>query len=209
MRTRQYSVKVCEMTLTNENEFISFFDINHELFKDYLIVINGQSSQKILDYLDEKDIKYLFNVSLPKSQGRITAEKVIQEQQEIHEIKQKEITEELSKLSNRLHNNLKVRDTLVRSGQELNIKGDLLLLNRVNSGATINIDGNLIITQIVDGLIKCNGNFMIIKTSEKANILFHQQEIGYESLMDRLNKIEFIDNKIVITPISKETNWVS
>lgn len=209
MRTRQYSVKVCEMTLTNENEFISFFDINHELFKDYLIVINGQSSQKILDYLDEKDIKYLFNVSLPKSQGRITAEKVIQEQQEIHEIKQKEITEELSKLSNRLHNNLKVRDTLVRSGQELNIKGDLLLLNRVNSGATINIDGNLIITQIVDGLIKCNGNFMIIKTSEKANILFHQQEIEYESLMDRLNKIEFIDNKIVITPISKETNWVS
>ena len=91
----------------------------------------------------------------------------------------------------------------------MNIKGDLLLLNRVNSGATINIDGNLIITQIVDGLIKCNGNFMIIKTSEKANILFHQQEIGYESLMDRLNKIEFIDNKIVITPISKETNWVS
>ncbi|NQY22119.1 MAG: hypothetical protein HRT40_12585 [Campylobacteraceae bacterium] len=209
MRTRQYSVKVCEMTLTNENEFISFFDINHELFKDYLIVINGKSSQMIQDYLNEKDIKYLFNVNLPKSQGRITAEKVIQEQQEIHEIKQKKITEELSKLSNRLQNNLKVRDTLVRSGQELNIKGDLLLLNRVNSGATINIDGNLIITQIVDGLIKCNGNFMIIKTSSKANILFHNQEIEYESLMDRLNKIEYIDNKIVITPISKETNWVS
>lgn len=209
MRTKQYSVKVCEIALTNEDEFISFFDINHVLFKDYLIVIIGEVNQRIKTYLNEKNINFLVNVTLPKSLSKMTAEKVIQEQIEMHENKEKKITEELSQLSNRLQNNLKIRDTLVRSGQELNIKGDLLLLNRVNSGAKIIIDGNLIITQIVDGLIQCNGNFMILKASKKANIIFHNVEIENESLDENLNKLEFINNEIFITAISKEKNWVS
>ena len=209
MRTKQYSVKVCEMTLVNEDEFISFFEINYILFKDHLIVINGQMTQKVEAYLKEKELQYLVNANLPKGQGRAAIEKQIQEQKEQHQIEQEQKEQELSKLSNKLQNNLKVRDTLVRSGQELNIDGDLLLLNRVNSGATIVINGNLIITQIVDGSIRCNGNFMMIQASPKANIVFNDIEIDNSSLNEKLNKVEFINNQIVITPILKETNWVS
>ena len=209
MRTKQYSVKVCEMTLTNEDEFISFFEVNYILFKDHLIVINGELTKKVEDYLNQKELKFLVNVILPKGQGRIALDKQMQEQKKQHEIEQQQIEEELSKLSHKLENNLKVRDTLVRSGQELNIDGDLLLLNRVNSGATIIINGNLIITQIVEGAIRCNGNFMMIKASPKANIVFNDIEVDNTSLSEQLNKVEFIDNKIVITPVLKETNWVS
>ena len=173
MRTKQYSVKVCEMTLTNEDEFISFFEVNYILFKDHLIVINGELTKRVEDYLNQKELKFLVNVILPKGQGRIALDKQMQEQKKQHEIEQQQIEEELSKLSHKLENNLKVRDTLVRSGQELNIDGDLLLLNRVNSGASIIINGNLIITQIVEGAIRCNGNFMMIKASPKANIVFN------------------------------------
>jgi len=197
------------MTLVNEDEFISFFEINYILFKDHLIVINGQMTQKVEAYLKEKELQYLVNANLPKGQGRAAIEKQIQEQKEQHQIEQEQKEQELSKLSNKLQNNLKVRDTLVRSGQELNIDGDLLLLNRVNSGATIVINGNLIITQIVDGSIRCNGNFMMIQASPKANIVFNDIEIDNSSLNEKLNKVEFINNQIVITPILKETNWVS
>lgn len=209
MRTKQYSVKVCEMTLTNEDEFISFFEVNYILFKDHLIVINGELTKRVEDYLNQKELKFLVNVILPKGQGRIALDKQMQEQKKQHEIEQQQIEEELSKLSHKLENNLKVRDTLVRSGQELNIDGDLLLLNRVNSGATIIINGNLIITQIVEGAIRCNGNFMMIKASPKANIVFNDIEVDNASLNERLNKVEFINNEIVITPVLKETNWVS
>ncbi len=209
MRTKQYSVKVCEMTLTNEDEFISFFEVNYILFKDHLIVINGQMTQKVEKYLKENKLQYLMNVTLPKGQGRLAIEKEIQEQKEQHEIEQLEKEQALSELSNKLENNLKVRDTLVRSGQELNIDGDLLLLNRVNSGATIIINGNLIITQIVEGAIRCTGNFMMLKASPKANIVFNDIEVDNECLIERLNKVEFINNEIVITPVLKETNWVS
>jgi len=197
------------MTLTNEDEFISFFEINYILFKDHLIVINGQMTKKVEAYLNEKELQYLVNVNLPKGQGRVAIDKEIQEQKEQHQLEQLQKEHELSKLSNRLQNNLKVRDTLVRSGQELNIEGDLLLLNRVNSGASIIINGNLIITQIVDGSIRCNGNFMMLQTSPKANIVFNDIEIDNTSLNEKLNKVEFINNQIVITPILKETNWVS
>lgn len=209
MRTKQYSVKVCEMTLTNEDEFISFFEVNYILFKDHLIVINGQMTQKVEKYLKENELQYMLNVTLPKGQGRLAIEKEIQEQKEQHEVEQLEKEQELSELSSKLENNLKVRDTLVRSGQELNIDGDLLLLNRVNSGATIIINGNLIITQIVEGAIRCTGNFMMIKASPKANIVFNDIEVDNTCLIDRLNKVEFINNEIVITPVLKETNWVS
>lgn len=209
MRTKQYSVKVCEMTLNNEDEFISFFETNYILFKDHLIVINGQMTQKVEAYLKQKELQYLVNATLPKGQGRVAIEKEIQEQKEQHQIEQEQKEKELSKLSNKLQNNLKVRDTLVRSGQELNIDGDLLLLNRVNSGASIIINGNLIITQIVDGSIRCNGNFMMLQASPKANIVFNDIEIDNTSLNERLNKVEFINNEIVITPILKETNWVA
>ena len=209
MRTKQYSVKVCEMTLTNEDEFISFFEVNYILFKDHLIVINGQMTQKVEKYLKENELQYMLNVTLPKGQGRLAIEKEIQEQKEQHEVEQLEKEQELSELSSKLENNLKVRDTLVRSGQELNIDGDLLLLNRVNSGATIIINGNLIITQIVEGAIRCTGNFMMLKASPKANIVFNDIEVDNECLIERLNKVEFINNEIVITPVLKETNWVS
>ncbi|WP_108061251.1 hypothetical protein [Poseidonibacter lekithochrous] len=209
MRTKQYSVKVCEMALVNEDEFISFFEINYILFKDHLIVISGEMTKRVEAYLKEKKLQYLVNANLPKGQGRVAIEKEIQEQKEQHQIEQEQKELELSKLSNKLQNNLKVRDTLVRSGQELNIDGDLLLLNRVNSGATIIINGNLIITQIVDGAIRCNGNFMMLQASPKANIVFNDIEIDNTSLNERLNKVEFINNQIVITPVLKETNWVS
>lgn len=209
MRTKQYSVKVCEMALVNEDEFISFFEINYILFKDHLIVISGEMTKRVEAYLKEKKLQYLVNANLPKGQGRVAIEKEIQEQKEQHQIEQEQKELELSKLSNKLQNNLKVRDTLVRSGQELNIDGDLLLLNRVNSGATIIINGNLIITQIVDGAIRCHGNFMMLQASPKANIVFNDIEIDNTSLNERLNKVEFINNQIVITPVLKETNWVS
>jgi len=209
LRTKQYSVKVCEMALVNEDEFISFFEINYILFKDHLIVISGEMTKKVEAYLKEKKLQYLVNANLPKGQGRVAIEKEIQEQKVQHQLEQEQKELELSKLSNKLQNNLKVRDTLVRSGQELNIDGDLLLLNRVNSGASIIISGNLIITQIVDGAIRCNGNFMMLQASPKANIVFNDIEIDNSSLNERLNKVEFINNQIVITPVLKETNWVS
>jgi septum site-determining protein MinC len=213
LKGKQYSVKVYETaieTIEDEDKFISFFDINYTLFKDRLIVIQGLVSERLENYLRAKSLKYISNVELPSSRTRKEIEQEINEAKLQEEQKQAQLEEEMHRLSSRLHNNLKVLDSMVRSGQELNIDGDLLLLNRVNSGATINVSGNLIITQVVEGSIRCKGNFMMMSNSPKANIIFHGVQVKNELLDQKLNRIELKNNEILITPVlKKEINWES
>ena len=197
MKTRQYSVKVLEIKLEDEEKFKSFFDKNYQFFQNHLIVIEGEESNEIKKYLQEKNMRYVFNISLQKKDSTATPPLPSSSAP----------TQEKQRIPTEKKTHLKVIDKLVRSGQELNIKGDLLLLNRVNSGGSIVIDGTLIITQIVEGSIRCNGNFMMLQASPKANIVFHGVEVDNSFLQDKLNRVELIDDDIIITPVLKETNW--
>jgi hypothetical protein len=208
MKGKQYSVKVYETTVGDEDKFISFFDTNYILFKDRLILIKGKLSPKIKEYLDSKSLLYANNIELPNSRSSREVELELAQQQIVDKKRQELLTAEFNKLSNRLNNNLKVQDDIVRSGQEIIIEGDLLLLGRVNSGAKVETSGNIIITQVVEGDILCYGNFMMIGNSPKANIIFHDIRIDNTLLIERLNKIEIVDGEILITPIlKKEMNW--
>jgi septum site-determining protein MinC len=203
LETKQYSVKVFEATIADESEFIAFFDKNYLFFQHHLISIHGVVNAAIENYLKNKNLKYITNVELPKTKNRQNVEKEFEEKKELA----KETAPEPQEVVEKIQDNLKVIDTLVRSGQELKIAGDLLLLNRVNSGGSVNIEGNLIITQLVEGSIRCNGNFMMIKASPKANIVFHDVEVDNAYLKERLNRVELKNNKIIITPVLKETSW--
>ena len=208
MKSNQYSVKVYETTIEDEEKFIEFFDMNYTLFKDHLIVIQGDLSKKIEEYLNAKSLTYLHNISLPKGRSRKSLEKEFQEERRQNAVSIQIAEAELKRLSSRLQNNLTVLDKMIRSGQEINIDGDLLLLNRVNSGATLNIKGNLIITKLVEGLIHCNGNFMMLTASLKANIIFHGVEVENGLLKNKLNRVELKNNEIIITPVlKKEISW--
>jgi septum formation inhibitor MinC len=209
VKSKQYSVKVYETSVTDELEFMAFFDKNYTLFKDHLIVIQGECSPKIKKYLDSKNLKFLNNVVLPKGRTRKALEEEL-EAERVHAAVSAQIAQnELQKLSKQLQNNLTVLDEMIRSGRELKIEGDLLLLDRVNSGATVCTTGNLIITKVVEGAIRCDGNFMLITASPKANIVFHDVEVDNRLLEDRLNRVELKNNEIIITPVlKKEINWV-
>lgn len=208
MKSKQYSLKVYETTITDELKFIDFFDNNHLLFKDHLIVIQGKLSTKISKYLDRKELKYLHNVTLPKGRTRKALEEELKSENVDAAVLAQITQTKLDKLSNQLQNNLTVLDEMVRSGRELDIEGDLLLLNRVNSGATIKTTGNMIITKVVEGAIRCSGNFMMLTASPKANIIFHGVEVDNSLLENRLNRVELKNNEIIITPVlKKEINW--
>ena len=235
MKNRQYSVKVLETVVDDENKFKEFFDTHHLLFKDHLIIINGELSINIQSYLEKKELKFLNNITLPAGRSRKALEEELNidkkskveddeyqalkkklEEVELEKgvnehISQSELTKadsEIKKLSKKLNSGFTVMDTMIRSGRELKIEGDLLLLNRVNSGATIQTSGNLIITQVVEGALRCNGNFMMITVSPKANIVFNGVVVDNALLENKLNRIELKNREIYITPvIKKDINW--
>jgi len=210
LKSKQYSVKVYETKIEDEQKFMEFFDNNYTLFKDHLIVIQGDISKTISQYLKQKNLTYLQNIRLPKGRTRKALEAELQVEKIEAQVSEQIAKNKLEELSNRLQNNLTVLDEMIRSGRELNIQGDLLLLNRVNSGATINTTGNLIITKVVEGAIRCHGNFMMLTASPKANIVFHDVEVDNSLLENRLNRVELKNNEIIITPVlKKEINWAS
>ena len=208
MKSNQYSVKIYETRIDNEEKFVSFFDANYTLFKDHLIVIQGKLPKSIETYLTVKKLKYLHDFDLPKGRSRKALEEELSAEKAERAVSQQITEAKVEELSSRLQNNLTVLDDMVRSGRELNIEGDLLLLNRVNSGATINALGNVIITKKVEGAIRCNGNFMMLTASPKANIIFHGVEVENNLLANKLNRVELKNNEIIITPVlKKEINW--
>ncbi len=208
MKSNQYSVKIYETRIDDEEKFMSFFDANYTLFKDHLIVIQGKLPKRIETYLKVKKLKYLHDFDLPKGRSRKALESELEAEKAERAVSQQITEAKVEELSSRLQNNLTVLDDMVRSGRELNIEGDLLLLNRVNSGATINALGNVIITKVVEGAIRCNGNFMMLTASPKANIIFHGVEVENNLLANKLNRVELKNNEIIITPVlKKEINW--
>ena len=242
MKNRQYSLKVFETKVEDEEKFIEFFETNYLLFKDHLIHIKGEMSDRICKYLEAKELKFIQDHILPAGRSRKALEeeytlhtkksvqpvsdhshdeenKALKEELEalrmesgvnlqMAESQVKYLESEINKLTNKLQNNFMVLDTIIRSGRELKVEGDLLLLNRVNSGATIHTTGNMIITQVVEGALRCDGNFMMMTVSPKANIIFNGVEVDNSLLEDTLNRIELKNNEIYITPvIKKEINW--
>jgi len=210
LRAKQYSVKIYETVVEDEAKFMAFFDTHHILFKNHLIVIQGELSDTIKEYLENKSLTYVHNVLLPKSNKKQTTNSNISQTTPpaSKEAKPKKEVLPTNNIVAKLENNLIVKDEMIRSGQELKIDGDLLLLNRVNSGATIITSGNLIITHVVEGSIRCHGKFMMLTASPKANIIFHGVEVENDLLENKLNRVELKGNKIVITPVlKKEINW--
>ena len=70
MQSKQYSVKVYETKVEDEAKFMAFFDANHTLFKDHLILIEGELTPAIETYLKVKKMTYMNNVTLPKGRTR-------------------------------------------------------------------------------------------------------------------------------------------
>ena len=249
MKNRQYSLKVFETTIDNEEDFMSFFDTHQILFQDHLIVIKGRMSPTIKAYLEINNFHFINNFTLPIGRSRKALEEEFSLQKEgekdhlekeelFHsfnalqseiDIKEKQLQasnkalkeekiknisiqkacqEKLEMLSNKATPSMTIIDNRIRSGQELNIEGDLLLLNRVNSGAVVKTTGSLIATQLIEGSIRCNGQLMMLSISPKANIVFHGVEVDNNLLKSQLNRIELKNREIHITQVTKkETNW--
>jgi septum site-determining protein MinC len=227
VKNRQFSVKVLEIHIENEEETHAFLQKHHLLFKDHLLSLHGILSERLEAYLKEQGYLFVHNQTLPQGRSKKALVEEVQEQvqqplQEAYEqlqaqlqatcvehaVELQALNDELRLLRQRVNTKFTVLDKMVRSGQELKIEGDLLLLNRVNSGATISTTGNLIITQVVEGALRCDGAFMMITVSPKANIVFHGVEVDNALLENKLNRIELKENEIHITPvIKKEINW--
>jgi len=129
----------------------------YELVKNYYFMLK-EPNREIEEYLKGKSLNF-FVLNSDKS----FLQKKIQ-------IIEKEIVKEIIKEA-------QIFDRIIRSGEELIIKGDVVFLKRINPGAKIEIKGNLILLEENQGFIKVEGLFSLIKKN-RGNIFFNNEEVG-------------------------------
>ena len=88
------------------------------------------------------------------------------------EIKEVVIEKEVIK-----ENKTLIFDRIIRSGEEINSKNNLIFLNRINAGAKIKSSGNIEIYGECEGMVECEGDYLIVKRNKKGLIFFKGIEI--------------------------------
>ena len=62
-------------------------------------------------------------------------------------------------------------DKNLRSGEEIKADSDVIVTGRINSGATVETSKNAVILDAVDGDVRVEGDFIIIKTIKKGSVM--------------------------------------
>jgi len=71
----------------------------------------------------------------------------------------------------------KIFDKIIRSGEEIVSSDNLIFLKRINAGARIESSGNIEIFDENEGVVICNGEYLIIKKN-RGTIIFNGENLG-------------------------------
>lgn len=162
IKTRQKNIKIFEFSGGDTQEYIEFITKNFVLLKDYLFVFKHEIEETLQLFLNEMKITYV-----------------------ISEVDFKGRDVEVIKVSD-VQNQPKIYHKNIRSGEEIESSGDLVLLGNVGNGAKISTDGSVAIFGKCDGVVICGGDYIILKAINSGHIVF-QGEILSEQIIENIN----------------------
>jgi len=192
MIAKQKNLRIFELFVEDDESFINYMDKNLLLLKDYLLLINGNLSSTMREYLQEKGCCYkeiegckiklrAKEIQKQKPQEKIEIVHYVQDEQEIKK-----------------DQNTKVIKTPVRSGTIVEHDGDITIFSRVNSGAKVICGGNLSVFGLVDGVVECDGEYMILKEIGNGFAIFNGNIVEKELLDGKLKKISSTEDGLSV-----------
>ncbi len=157
IQTKQRSIRVFEIDNTNLQECLEFLTKNAPLLKDYLIFFTLSPQEELKDLSQQLGLTYFVpNHSLMPA-------------------KQKPATK-----------SLRIISKPVRSGEEIEHHGDLIICENVHHGARVYASGNLVLFGKCEGRIECEGEYLILKNI-KANPIVFGEQIFSQAMLEKIN----------------------
>jgi len=188
MKAKQKKIRVFDIIVDSEENFFSYMEKNLILLKDYLLLIGGEVTPKIEEFLNSNALCFvLVNSCNIKTTSAPSVEQkpVAQEQQQTQTIIQTvaEVVTHEKILTT------KMIDKPVRSGAVIEYDGDIVVFGRVNSGAKIVSEANVQLFDKVDGIVEANGDFMILKSIDKGYVVFNGDILDKDDFDGSLKKV--------------------
>ena len=194
MKAKQKNLRIFYIEIEGEEDFFTYMDKNFILLKDYFLMISGSLTPKIISFLedqkmcyklaDECNLKNFSKTNIDNNNGTIRKDN----DQKRVEVTKYIISEEEESSSS--YEKTLLINKPVRSGEEIVHHGDVTVFGRINSAAKVICTGNAKIYGLVDGLIQCDGEYMVIKDlGQKGFIIFNGDILERADFDGNLKKI--------------------
>lgn len=180
IKTRQKNIRIFELSEGSITEYIEFFKKNFPLFKGYLLVFKNEINEELVCLLKELRIPHIVEI------GDFYA-------------KETGVSEFLN---SQIKVDAKIRMQNVRSGEEIQAEGDLVVLGNINNGARVVAEGNVSIFGKCDGILTSGGQYIILRSVGSRHVVF-----GGEILSEKF--IEVINSSNALKIITKNGDNIS
>jgi hypothetical protein len=192
MKVKQQTLKAFEFEIDESRAFVEYYTKNAPLLQGYLLVLSGEVSAEVIEFLDEKEAVYIDTntKSLQMRKKRSTA------------VLDDTSAKEPSVCSDEITpgKNASVYYRTVRSGEEIYAEEELVFFGRINSGAVIECSRSVQIFGIIDGLVRSDGEYLLLKKIGQGSVFFHGEELDKRRFDGKLKLIKY-DNGIIFKDI--------
>ncbi|MDD3342170.1 MAG: septum site-determining protein MinC [Sulfurospirillaceae bacterium] len=197
MKVTQKNIRVFHIVIDEEALFLEYFRKNSILLKEFFLLVEGNITKSIAFVLEQSGVCYKDITSCSLRFGAIKKETTADTQQSYGTQEAKQ--EDAQPLAQE-NKKLKIFDRTIRSGEEIHEIFAVTIFGRVNSGAKVFCEDCMSIYGIVDGLVECDGEYLIINgISPRGNVIFKGEIIDKESVKQNvLQKITMRNSVIEI-----------
>jgi septum site-determining protein MinC len=198
MKVAQKNVRVFHIEIDDEAVFLDYFRKNSLLLKEFLLLVEGNITKNIAFVLEQSGVCYKVINECNIRFGGIKKESPL-----VENISQKESVSQEASIETKVALKLKLFDRPIRSGEEIIESLPIVIFGRVNSGAKVFCEESMSIYGIIDGLVQCDGEYIVLSgISPRGHLIFNGEIIDREALKQNvLQKIIMRDHVIEIKEI--------
>ena len=198
MKVTQKNVRVFHIEIDDEASFLDYFRKNSLLLREFFLLIEGEITKNIAFVLEQSGVCYKEINHCSIRFGGIKKELPSLEE----EPKKEKVSENTFEQPKQMPK-LKLYDRPIRSGEEIIESLPIVIFGRVNSGAKVFSDESMSIYGIIDGLVQCDGEYIVLSgISPRGHLIFNGEIVDREMIKQNvLQKIVMRDNVLEIKEV--------
>ncbi len=207
MKAKQKNLRIFEIDVVNDDEFFAYMNKNLILLKDFFLLIKGHVSDAIKEYLDTQGLCYKLaeecNIKMPSKHNTNESRAIMEQTESPAKSAAKEpsiriVSEKVKTL---------LIEKPIRSGREIVHEGDVTIFGRVNSASKVIAEGNVEVYGIIDGLVQCDGDYMIVKEIGKGHVIFNGDILDKDAFDGKPKKITYGKEGAIIKDLFETANY--
>jgi septum site-determining protein MinC len=200
MIAKQKNLRVFYIQVQKVEDFLVYYEKNKILLKEFFLLLEGEVNKAIEDLLEKDGICFKVingcNLKLLHVKKDLPNDEV-KESKSQTSLFEKEVKEEKKK-------SIMTFNRPIRSGEEIHEAVPVSVFGRINSGAKLFCEQSVMIFGDIDGLVQCDGEYMICNSiTPRGHVIFNGEIVPRELLEgNNLKKIELQKNQLVIKGIA-------